>query len=262
MTHEEIAKIPREKVVTYARVVPDYRPQKKDPYRIRITAGGNLIKTNMELTTRTADMLTSKLMWNSVISTPGARYAGMDIKNFYLGTPMEEYEYMKMPLKMFPDHIKRQYNLMKHEKGGYVYLEIRRAIYGLPQAGRLANIQLKEFLEPEGYYEVEHTPGLWRHKWRPISFTLVVDDFGVKYVGKEHALHLLSILESKYPAVATDWNGGLYCGITLDWNYDKGYVDISMPGYIKRLLAKFNYEPKKKRYSPYPVEPRKFGKAS
>ena len=143
-----------------------------------------------------------------------------------------------------------------------MYLEIRRAIYGLPQAGRLANIQLKEFLGPEGYYEVNHTPGLWRHKWQPISFTLVVDDFGVKYVGKEHALHLLSILESKYPAVATDWKGKIYCGITLDWNYDEGYVDISMPGYIKRLLAKFKYEPKKRRYSPYPVEPRKFGKAS
>ena len=67
-----------------------------------------MIKTNMELTTRTADMLTSKLMWNSVISTPGARYAGMDIKNFYLGTPMEEYEYMKMPLKMFPEHAAAQ----------------------------------------------------------------------------------------------------------------------------------------------------------
>ena len=46
----------------------------------------------------------------------------------------------------------------------------------------------------------------------------------------------------------------------MKWNYDEGYVDISMPGYIKRLLAKYNYEPKKKRYSPYPVGPRKFGK--
>ena len=116
---------------------------------------------------------------------------------------MDDYEYMKMPLKMFPEHVRKQYNLLEHEKGGYVYLEIRRAIYGLPQSGCLTNQQLKEFLEPHGYYKVDHTPGLWRHKWRPISFTLVVDNFGVKYVGKEHALHLLSILESKYPAVAT-----------------------------------------------------------
>ena len=72
----------------------------------------------------------------------------------------------------------------------------------------------------------------------------------------------MSILEAKYPAVATDWEGKLYCGITLDWTYDEGYVDISMPGYIKRLLAKFNYEPKKKRYPPSPGEPRKFAKAA
>ena len=167
-------------------MVPDYRPQKEDPYRIQITAGGNLIKTTMELTTRTADLTTAKIMWNSTISTPGARYACLDIKNFYLGTPMKDYEYMRMPLKMFPDHVIKQYNLLEHAKDGYVYLEIRRAIYGLPQAGRMANEQLKRFLAPHGYYEVTHTPGLWKHKTRPIQFTLVVDDFGVKYVGKEH----------------------------------------------------------------------------
>ena len=71
-------------------------------------------------------------------------------ENFYLDTPRDKYEYMKMPLKMFPEHVKKQYNLLEHKKGGYMYLEIRQAIYGLPQAGRLANIQLKEFLEPEG----------------------------------------------------------------------------------------------------------------
>ena len=92
----------QEKVVTYKRVVPDYCLQKDDPDRIRITASDNLIKTNMELITRTAGMLTEKLMWNSVISMPGARYAGMDIESFYSSTPMDKYEYMKMSLKMFP----------------------------------------------------------------------------------------------------------------------------------------------------------------
>ena len=66
-----------------------------------------------------------------------------------------------MSLKMFPEHVRKQYNLVEHEKNGFVYLEIRCAIYRLPQAGHLANQQLKEFLEPHGYYEVEHTPGLW-----------------------------------------------------------------------------------------------------
>ena len=59
-----------------------------------------------------------------------------------------------------------------------------------------------------------------------------MDDFGVKYVGKEHVHHLLDILRDKYPAVAKDWTGGIYCGVTLKWNYDDRYMDIAMPGYI------------------------------
>ena len=66
-------------------------------------------------------------------------------------------------------------------------MEIRKAIYGLPQAGVLANKLLKKRLAPEGYYEMPHTPGMWKHVSRPIAFTLVVDDFAVKYVNKHNA---------------------------------------------------------------------------
>ena len=73
MTHAEILLIPADRTITYARVVVDFRPQKADPHRIRITAGGNLIHYPGELTTRTANLTTSKLMWNSVLSTEGAK---------------------------------------------------------------------------------------------------------------------------------------------------------------------------------------------
>ena len=129
----------------------------------------------------------------------------------------------------------------KHALKGYIYLEIRKAIYGLPQGGILANKLLRKRLAPEGYYEVAHTPGLWRHVTRPISFTLVVDDFRVKYVGKEHAEHLIKVL-NKYYKTAIDWDGSLYCGIKLDWNYEKGYLDISMPGYVKKVLQRFKHK--------------------
>ena len=79
---------------------------------------------------------------------------------------------------------------------GWIYFEIRRGCYGLPQSGMLANKQLRLRLEKEGYYEARTTPGLWRHKWRPIQFFLVVDDFGVEYVGKQHADHLATILKN------------------------------------------------------------------
>ena len=94
MTHDEIARIPKGKVVTYARIVVDFRPQKEDPNRVRITAGGNLIEYPHELTTQTADITTTKIMWNSTISTNGARYAASDAKNFYLATPLDNPEYM------------------------------------------------------------------------------------------------------------------------------------------------------------------------
>ena len=69
-----IRNIQRDRVVTYARILVDYRSHKKDPNRVRITAGGNLLKNLYpgELTTRTSDLTTSKCMWNSVISTKGA----------------------------------------------------------------------------------------------------------------------------------------------------------------------------------------------
>ena len=99
---------------------------------------------------------------------------------------------MRLPLSEFPEHIIQQYNLRKKPKNGYVYVKIRRSIYGLPQEGALANKGLKENFTPHGYFEVTHTPGLWQNTTRPIYFSLVVYDFGVKYVDKADADHLIS----------------------------------------------------------------------
>ena len=145
---------------------------------------------------------------------------GLDIGGFYLETPMEGYEYMLMLLHLFPHHTIDQYKLQGNAQNGQVYLEVRKAIYGLPRAGALANKQLKKFPAPYGYYEVAHTPVIWRHATRPIQFSLVVDDFGVKYVGKQHVEHLVHCLKKNYAKVSEDWEGKLYCGITLEWNYN------------------------------------------
>jgi hypothetical protein len=66
-----------------------------------MTVGGNLIDYPFKLTTRTANMVSSKILWNSVISTKDARFAGADIKNMYLETPLDQNEYMKMPITPF-----------------------------------------------------------------------------------------------------------------------------------------------------------------
>jgi hypothetical protein len=118
----------------------------------------------------------------------------MDIKNYYLGTPLPRFEYMKMMLSRFPEEIIQKYNLKVLAVYGWVYIEIRKGMYGLKKAGLLANQLLQTRLAPFGYYPARHTPGLWLHKTRHISFTLVVGDFTVKYVGKQHAEHLRNAL--------------------------------------------------------------------
>ena len=107
---------------------------------------------------------------------------------------MSRYEYMKMPITIFPQHVKEEYNLLEKVYKGCVWIEIRRSIYGLPQSGKLANEYLQKKIAPHGYYEVKHTQGLWTHILRPIQFTLAADAFGVKYTRLKDEEHLLGVL--------------------------------------------------------------------
>jgi hypothetical protein len=130
-------------------------------------------------------------------------------------------------------------------------MEIRKGMYGLKQAGIIANQRLTKHLAKFGYHPTPRTPGLWRHCTRNIAFALVVDDFGIKYVGKQHADHLLAAL-NELDAVAMDWTGMLYCGLTIKWNYEQQFVDISMPGYVEAALHKFQHTtPSKPQHAPH-----------
>ena len=159
-------------------------------------------------------MPTIKLLWNSVLSTPGAKYVTMDISNFYLGSPLPRPEYMRMPLKLIPDEIIQQYKLHDIAEDGWVYIKIVKGMYGLPQAGKIANELLISRMRKAGYHPCQFTPGLWRHVWQPVTFTLVVDDFGIKFKGDEHATHLKKTLERWYN-ITIDWSGSKYVGISL-----------------------------------------------
>ena len=161
-THAEIKQAYAENVTfTYAKIVVDFRPQKEDPYRIRITAGGNLLTYRGNVSTRTADLSTSKLLWKSVLNTDGAKYMCLDINNFYLTAALDFFEYMQMPLSVFSEWVKKQYKLDEHAQNDFVYLRMERAVWGLPQVGILANKLLRKQLAPHRYYECINTPGLW-----------------------------------------------------------------------------------------------------
>jgi hypothetical protein len=240
------SEVPTGRKATYARFVVDIRPQKDEPNRVRLTVGGNLIEYLGNVSTPTADMTTAKLVINSVLSTIGATYCCFDISNFYLNTPMSHYEYMKIPVWAIPECIMEQYNLAPLIHNGHVMVEIRKGMYGLPQAGLIAYERLVKHLATYGYCPARHTDGLWTHKTRPILFSLVVDDFGVKTVGKEHADHLLAALRDLY-SVTVDWTGGKYLGLTLKWDYAARTCDVSMPDYIATALHRFQH--------PHPTKP-------
>ena len=88
-------------------------------------------------------------------------------------------------------------------------------MYGLPQAGLIAQQLLEKRLNEEGYRQSKVVPSLWTHDWRPITFSLVVDDFDVKYVGDDHAQHLVSVLKGHYN-ITDDWHRSKYIGLALD----------------------------------------------
>jgi hypothetical protein len=139
----------------------------------------------------------------------------MDIKVFYLNTPMAWYEYMRLQLTDMPEDVIAHYKLNKiATPEGYIYCEIQKGMYGLPQAGIIAQQLLEERLEKDGYRQSKTTPGLWTHDTRPVSFSLVVNDFRVKYVGKENVQHLLDTVRIYYKC-SCDWKGERYCGLTI-----------------------------------------------
>jgi hypothetical protein len=120
------------------------------------------------------------MLINSTLSNEEATMMIMHIKNYYIGTPLPRFKYTKMLLSRFPEEIIQKNNLNALAVDGWVYIEIRKGMYGLKQAGILTNQLLQTRLAPFGYYPARHTLGLWLHKTRQISFTLVVDNFAVK----------------------------------------------------------------------------------
>ena len=72
-------------------------------------------------------------------------------------------------------------------------------------------------------------------------FTLVVDDFGVRYTNKADVEHLLNALKEIGYKFSVDWEGTQYVGLNLEWDYDARTVTLSMPGYVERALLGFSH---------------------
>ena len=129
----------------------------------------------------------------------------------------------------------------------------------ITQASILANNLLCGCLEKESYYKAATTPGLWKHKWRPIQFCLIVDDFCAVYVGIEHFNHLLLVLQ-RYHQVQTNMVGNKIAGLNVQWDFPSKRVHIDMKSYVKDLLLSLNWPmPKKSQQSPFTATPIAYG---
>ena len=223
------------------RAVCNIPTPKPDTHRTRFTAGANLIDYPGEVSTPTLDLTTLELHVNIAISDAKSIYICMEIQYFHLNNQIDRDEYIIIHISMIPQEFVDKYNITEKSHNGYIYARETKGTYGIPQVRQIAHDALVKHLEPYGYQPSSKTSGLWKQNSQSINVSLVVDDFGAKYLGKEHASHMKAALETKYK-VTTYWEGKLYIEIALNWDYDKGMVQLYIPIYKRAVLHSFQQD--------------------
>lgn len=237
-------------------------------YRIRGTYGGNKQSSYTGVTASyQASMTTVKLLLNKTISNPEDKWMTMDVTDMYLNTklPPDQWEYMVIDINDIPQEIIDTYNLKSYiaNTETKIYFEVMGALYGMKQAGYLANKDIEEHLANHGYTSRPTTPCLFKHKTDNIEFTLITDDFGVRYGDRAAAEKLYSVMSLKYP-MTIDWEGKKYAGFNILFDYEgpNRRVEISMQGYIAAFLKRFKHitVPHHNVLSPEFYEPIQYGR--
>ena len=147
-----------------------------------------------------------------------------------------------MPITLFPADI--NYKLKSKALNGYwlcLHGNLKGHVWTATSSGYTCNKPLKERLARHGYFEQPLTPGLWKHVSRPAWFNLCVHDCGIKYIGCEHLQHLYNALQKETYKIVDDLEGGLYCGIALNWNYAKHHVNLAMVKCVMKQLTKYGH---------------------
>jgi hypothetical protein len=184
----------------------EIKQNKEGKHRTRLTARWDRIHYPDNVGTPTADMTLVEVLLNSIISTENAQCIILDLKDFYLNTPMKSFEYMGLKLNDIPEEIIIEYKFGElATEDRYVYCKIQKGMYGLPQAEIIAQDLLQARLAKVGYHQSKIIPGLWMLKIRKACFTLVVDDFAIKYTSMEDAQHLINALKQDY-TITINWD--------------------------------------------------------
>ena len=243
---------------------PQVRTKIKDgqlQYRVRGTIGGNQVTYLGDKSAHTASMQLIKILCNAVVSDKDAKFMTADIKDFYLGTPLPSPEYMRINLDHIPDNIIDKYDMRPFAYNNAVVVEVNKGIYGLPQAGKLAQDRLIKHLAKHGYHQATNTPCLFRHTSNSVAFTLVVDDFGIKYTNDADADHLLRVLRELYVMTEDRGTEQKYVGITIHHDRQRRRMRLSMPGYIEKAIQRFGQAKQRGAKSPIIYEPPQYGQA-
>ena len=195
--------------MSYVRLVIFICPNKLVTNYVRFAAGRDVLDYPGTTSIDTAILTTTNILPNGVISALDAMFCDGRQKYFYHNNPLIRFEYMWMELAETPEEVILQYHLEKFASHWWVCIEILNGMPGLKQAGKVANERLVEHISKYDYATCKRTQSLWRHASRPVVFTLCVDGFGVKYIGKQHGNHLLDALCASYN-MTCDWTGSSY----------------------------------------------------
>ena len=215
--------------------------------RVRGTVGGDKCEYTGDRTAHTAGMTTVKILLNHVISDEDSVFATADVDDYYLMTGnLETPVYMRMQLADIPPQSMEHFGLTQYIRptDTSVLVRVTGGIYGLPEAGRLAQQKLLPHLASHGYTECRDTPMLFRHDTRKTSFVLVVDDLGIKYQKSkpEDLEHLFTCLRELY-SIKTNLGGDKFLGLSIRWNYTPVYKDstceVSIPNYYTDAAKRF-----------------------
>jgi hypothetical protein len=128
--------IPNDRKITYSWSTCTIHYQTQETHHTCLATGSNLIGYPHSVSTPSANITTTKIVFNSAVSIPNGKFIGFDMKDFYLITKMARYEYMRLPLDIIPQEIIDlsqiidQYNLLLplvHK--GDVYIKICKGMY-------------------------------------------------------------------------------------------------------------------------------------
>ena len=236
--------------------------------RVRGTAGGDRLPSSCPPSTDVASLTAVNIALNSVVSE-NAFFGTADLTDFYLGTPvtlpLSQRQFIRIDIDSYSPAVLARLSLLpfiRSARNGkrFVIFRIDQTMYGLKDAGKLSNLRLVSLLSASGFLETA-TPCLFRHVSRPISFVLVVDDFGIKYHDRDDYDYLISCLSRLY-LVKSHPIASKFLGFAISHNRSQRTLSLAYPGYIDALLHRLRPNGVKPAASPAVYHPPVYGSSA